>query len=157
MYGNARQRLEWLGAIARESPRASSALLFGSATLIVTYFAWIPDARTRGLTPALIVAAGAAHALAASFAGRRLLDDSRTRSFAEAGLVGARTSLVAQAIFSPLFAIFLFASDTVQPSGWIGYLVMPLFVAVFAFLAIGWALMLVSSAVGCGLYRLASM
>jgi hypothetical protein len=34
---------------------------------------------------------------------------------------------------------------------------MPLFVAVFAFLAIGWALMLVSSAVGCGLYRLASM
>jgi hypothetical protein len=157
MSGNARRRLERLGAVARQSPHASSALLFGSATLIVTYFAWIPDARTRGLMPAPIIAAGAAHALGASFIGRRLLDDDRTRSFAEAGLVGALTSPLALTIFSSLFALFLFADDTVQPSGWLGYLLMPVFVAVFAFLAIGWALMLVSSAVGCGLYWLASM
>ena len=147
---------EPLGSIARQSPRMWSALLFGGATLIVTYFAWIPDARTSGLTPALTIAAGAAHAVAALFTGGRLLDDGRTRSLADAGLVGAFTSLLALAIFSPLFAIFLFATDAIQPSGWIGYLLMPVFVAVFAFLAIGWALMLVSGAVGCGLYRLAS-
>jgi hypothetical protein len=143
-------------SIPRRSPRASSALLFGGATLIVTYFAWIPDARTSGLTPGLTIAAGAAHALAASFTGRRLLDDSRTRSFAEAGQVGAFTSLLALAIFSPLFSLFLFTTDITQPSGWVGYLLIPVFVAAFAFLAIGWALMLVSSAVGCMLYRFAS-
>jgi hypothetical protein len=151
-----RRGLERLQAIARESPRASSALLFGAAAITVTYFAWIPDARTSGLAPALTIAAGAVHALAASFTGRRLLDDSRTRSIAEAGYVGALTSLLAQAIFSPLFVVFLFATDVTQPSGWIGYLLMPVLVAAFAFLAIGWALMLVSSAVGCVVYRLAS-
>jgi hypothetical protein len=143
-------------SIPRRSPRASSALLFGGATLIVTYFAWIPDARTSGLTPGLTIAASAAHALAASFTGDRLLDESRTRSFADAGLLGALTSLLALAIFSPLFAIFLFATDITQPSAWVGYLLIPVFVATFAFLAIGWALMLVSSVVGCVLYGLAS-
>jgi len=143
-------------SIQRRSPRASSALLFGGATLIVTYFAWIPDARTRGLTPWLTIADGAAHALAASFTGDRLLDESRTRSFADAGLLGALTSLLALVIFSPLFALFLFATDITQPSAWDGYLVIPVFVAAFAFLAIGWALMLVSSVVGCVLYGLAS-
>jgi hypothetical protein len=143
-------------SIPRRSPRASSALLFGGATLIVTYFAWIPDARTSGLTPALTIAAGAAHALAASFTGRRLLDESRTRSFADAGLLGALTSLLALAIFSPLFALFLFTTDITQPSGWVSYLLIPVFVVAFAFLAIGWALMLVSSAVGCMLYRFSS-
>ena len=157
MLADGRRGLERLRSIARHSPRASSALLFGGATLMVTYFAWIPDTRTSGLTPALTIAAGAAHALAASFTGRRLLDDGRTRSFAEAGLVGAFTSVLALAIFSPLFAIFLFATDIIQPSGWSGYLLMPMFVAAFAFLAIGWALIFVSSAVGCWLYRLASM
>lgn len=111
---------------------------------------------TSGLTPALTIAAGAAHALAASFTGDRLLDESRTRSFADAGLLGALTSLLALAIFSPVFAIFLFATDITQPSAWIGYLLMPVFVATFAFLPIGWALMLVSSIVGCVLYGLAS-
>jgi hypothetical protein len=143
-----------LRSIPRRSPRASSALLFGGATVIVTYFAWIPSARTSGLTPALTIAAGAAHALAAWFTGDRLLDDSRTRSFAEAGLVGAFTSLLALAIFSPLFAIVLFDTDITQPSNWIGYLLTPVLVATFAFLAIGWALMLVSGVVGCVLYGL---
>jgi hypothetical protein len=69
-------------------------------------------------------------------------------------MVGAFTSLLALAIFSPLFAMFLFATDAIQPSGWTGYLLMPVFVAVFAFLAIGWALMLVSGVVGCALYTL---
>ncbi|HEY2907453.1 MAG TPA: hypothetical protein VGJ29_16245 [Vicinamibacterales bacterium] len=157
MPADGRRGLERLQSIARQSPRASSALLFGGATLTVTYFTWIPDARTSGLAPALTIAAGAVHAFAGSFTGRRLLDDRRTRSFADAGLVGVWTSLLALAIFSPLFAIFLFATDIMQPSNWIGYLVMPVLVAVFAFLAIGWALMLVSSAVGCVLYGLASM
>jgi hypothetical protein len=70
--------------------------------------------------------------------------------------VGAFTSLLALAIFSPLFSLFLFTTDINQPSGWVGYLLIPVFVAAFAFLAIGWALMLVSSAVGCMLYRFAS-
>ncbi len=150
-------------SIPRRSPRASSALLFGGATLIVTYFTWIPAARTSSLAPTLTIAAGAAHALAASFTGDRLLDASRTRSFAEAGLVGAFTSLLALAMFSALYAIFLFATDITQPSdwigyllNWIGYLLMPVFIATFAFLAIGWALMLVSSVVGCVIYGLAS-
>jgi hypothetical protein len=141
-----------LGSIARQNPRTSSALLFGGATLMVTHFAWTPDARTTGLAPALTIAAGVAHAIAAWLTGHRLVDDSRAQSFAEAGMVGAFTSLLALAIFSPLFAIFLFATDAIQPSGWTGYLLEPVFVAVFAFLAIGWALMLVSSVVGCALY-----
>jgi hypothetical protein len=98
-----------------EPPRVKRAPVWWRATLIVTYFAWIPDARTSGLTPGLTIAAGAAHALAASFTGDRLLDDSRTRSFADAGLLGALTSLLALAIISPLFAIFLFATDITQP------------------------------------------
>jgi hypothetical protein len=144
--------LDRLRSIARQSPRASSALLFGGATLMVTYFAWVRDARTSGLSPALTIGAGAAHALAASFTGRRLLEGGRTGSLTEAGLLGAVTSLLALAIFSPLFAIWLFATDLIQPSGWIAHLLFPVFVAAFAFLAIGWALLLVSSAVGCVLY-----
>ena len=62
----------------------ADAAFAGGATLIVTYFAWIPDARTSGLTPALTIAAGAAHAVAALFTGGRLLDDGRTRSLADA-------------------------------------------------------------------------
>jgi hypothetical protein len=145
-----------LRSIRRQYPRGLSALLFGGSALAVIYFAWIPDARTSGLTPAVTIAGGAVHALAAALTGRRLLDDRRTRSIAEAGLVGALTSLLAQAIFSPLFAMFLFATDAVQPSGWITYLLMPAFIAAFAFLAIGWALMLVSSAIACALYRITS-
>jgi hypothetical protein len=41
-------------------------------------------------------------------------------------------------------------------AAWIGYLLNPVFVAAFALLAIGWALMLVSSIVGCVLYGHAS-
>jgi hypothetical protein len=35
-------------------------------------------------------------------------------------------------------------------------LLMPVFIAGFAFLAIGWALMLASSAAACALYRITS-
>jgi hypothetical protein len=58
--------------------------------------------------------------------------------------------------YPPLFATFLFATDAVRPSGWITYLLMPVFIAGFAFLAIGWALMLASSAAACALYRITS-
>jgi len=145
-----------LRSIAQQNPRALSALLFGGAALMVIYFAWIPDARTSGLTPALTIVGGAVHALAGALTGRRLFDERRTRSFAEAGLVGALTSLLAMAIFSPLFAIFLFVTDAARPSSWITYVLMPMFIAAFSFLAIGWALVLVSGAIACALYGITS-
>jgi hypothetical protein len=144
-----------LRACARRSPRASSAILFGGATAAVTHVAWVAGARTNGLAPALTIAAGAAHAVAALFTAGRLLDEARTRSMADAAIVGAFTSLLALAIFSPLFATFLY-SGGLQASSAVGVVMAPLLVALFTFLAIGWALLLVSAAVGCALYRLVS-
>jgi hypothetical protein len=104
---------------------------------------------------ALTVAAGVAHALAGAITGRRLLDATRTQTSLQAALIGAATSLLAVAIFSPAFVIFLRATD-VRPANALSYLLLTVLTGVFSFLGAGWALLLVSSGIGWGLYRLAA-
>ena len=142
-----------LSAYVKRSPRTACALAFGAVTLAVQYFVWLPDARMSGGT--LTIAAGLAHALAGSITGRRLLDGTRTRTPSQAGLLGAGTSLLALMLFAPLFTVFLYATD-IRPASALSYVAMPLLIAVFAFLADGWALLLVSAGVGWALYRVAT-
>jgi hypothetical protein len=123
--------------------------------MAVAHFAWLPDARMNGVAPALTIAAGLAHALAGAITGRRLLDGDRTQTPLQAGLVGAVTSLLAVALFSPAFVVFLRATD-VRPSSALSYLLLAVLTGVFSFLGVGWALLLVSVGVGWGLYRLAA-
>jgi hypothetical protein len=104
---------------------------------------------------ALTIAAGTAHALAGAITGRRLLDGTRTQTSLRAALIGALTSLLAVALFSPAFVVFLRATD-VRPSNALSYLLLTLLTSMFSFLGAGWALLLVSAAVGWGLYRLAA-
>lgn len=139
----------------RSRPRSASALMFGAVTMAVQYFAWIPEARLSGLAPALTIAAGLAHAIAAAITGPRLLDPKRTRTASQAGLLGACTSLLALATFAPLFAASLFAKDP-HPASPLAYLMMSFLVAVFAFLGAGWALLLVSIGIGWVLHRVAA-
>lgn len=122
--------------------------------MAVMHLAWRPDARGVGLTPALTLAAGLAHAFAGVITGPRLLDGTRTRSVWHAGLIGAGTSALALVLFAPLFAAFLFATD-IHAVNVFSYVALPLFIALFAFMAAGWALLLVSAGVGCALYRIA--
>jgi len=122
--------------------------------MAVTHFAWLPDARMSGLAPMLTIAAGAAHALAGAFTGRRLLDAARTHNAAQAAFVGAATSLLALLLFSPAFALFL--SRDSRSASVLSYLSLTLFTAIFSFLGAGWALLLASAGVGWALYRVAA-
>jgi hypothetical protein len=135
-------------------PRISAALSFGGATALVTHFAWHADARLSGIAPALTVAAALAHAAGGSVTGARLLDPNRTRTTGQAAAVGAITSLVALVLFAPAMAAYVASSDAVPPSP-VSYAMLTVFTAVFSFLAVGWALLIVSTAVGVILYRLA--
>jgi hypothetical protein len=139
-----------LGSYIRRSPRIAGALAFGTATLVVQHFAWLPDARMSGLTPYLTLAAGLAHALAGAITGPRLVNRAGTPS--QAALLGAGTSLLALLLFAPLFTAFLFTTD-IHAASPLSYVALPLLVAVFAFLADGWALLVVSIGVGWALHR----
>jgi hypothetical protein len=138
------------GVIARY-PRLTGAVAFGVAATLTTHFAWVPDARWSGITPMLTGAAGATHAITGVIVSTRLLDPRRTRTVIQAGLVGSAASLIALMLFAPTFGIYVLATSG-RSSNIASWLAMPFFVAVFAFLAIGWALMLVSSVIGCALY-----
>jgi hypothetical protein len=144
-----------LRTLVTRHPRTVSAVTFGAVAMVVIDLAWLPSARTSGLTPALTIAAGLVHAVAAGFTGPRLLNGARTRSLSQAGIVGACTSLLALALFSLSYAAFLFATE-LHPTSRFSYFAIPLFIAVFGFLAAGWALLLVSIAVACVLYRIAN-
>lgn len=144
-----------IGAIIRQRPRLAAALAFGVSTTALTHFAWYPDARTSGLVPALTLGAGLAHAVAGVIIGPRLVDATRTRPAWHAALFGAGVSLLALAFFAPLMAVFVSATDARPPSV-SGHVALTLFTGLFAFLAAGWALLLLSVGVGWGLYRLAA-
>jgi len=139
----------------RERPRSAAALAFGLSTATLTHFAWYADARMTGMIPVLTVGAGLAHAVAGAVTGRRLIDATRTPTAAHAGLLGAATSLLAVALFAPVFAVYL-SAENVQPSGVLQYLALTFFTGLFAFLGAGWALLLVSVGVAWGLHRLAA-
>ena len=147
--------MQRLGSYIRHRPRSASAVAFGVVTLAVQHFAWLHDARMSGLAPALTIAVGLLHAVAGAMTGPRLVDGTRTRTPSQAGLLGAKTSLIALLLFAPLYTVFMFARD-LHPAGLLSVVSLPFFVAVFAFLADGWALLVVSIGVGWALYRVAA-
>ena len=140
-----------LGTYAARYPRSVCALTFGGITTVGMYLSWVPAARTSGMAFAFTVAAGLSHAVAGSITGPRLLDGARTRSPFQAATVGAVTSLMALALFSPVCAVILYATG-VHPTGLVSYLSLPVMIAFFGFLAGGWALLLLSIGAACALY-----
>jgi hypothetical protein len=142
-----------LGALCRRHSRIAAAILFGTATLLVTYFAWIPSARISVGVIYLSVAAGLAHALAGTIVGPSLVDAARTPSGEIAALRGAGASLLALAFFAIAYSAYLLATGdwTVTVASLLAF---PLFTAFFAFFAVGWALLLVSALTGWGIRRL---
>jgi hypothetical protein len=101
----------------------------------------------------LTAAAGIAHAVAGVIVGPSLVDPERTPSDKAAVLRGAGASLLALAFFSIAFSGYLLLTDgwTLTSASAFG---LPVFAAVFAFLALGWALLVVSAFVGWGIHRL---
>lgn len=144
-----------LGRYVRQSPRAAGALAFGAVTLVVQHFVWYPNARMSGLAPVLTVTVALCHAVAGAITGPRLVDGTRTSRASRAALTGAATSVLALVFFTFVFTVYLFATD-VHPVGILSYITFPLWTALFAFLADGWALFLVSIGVGWALYRVAA-
>jgi hypothetical protein len=147
--------MQSIGTFIRQRPRSVAALAFGISTAALTHVAWYPDARMSGMVPALTLGAGLAHALAGAITGRRLVDRTRTHTSSHGALIGAGTSLLAVAFFAPAMAMYVSASNA-HPLSVLGYVMLTLFTGLFAFLAAGWALLLLSAGVGWGLYRLAA-
>lgn len=139
----------------KQRPRVAAALAFGAVTAVVTHFVWVPDARWGGGVLALTLAAGLAHGIAGAVTGPRLLDGIRTRTAAQACLLGAATSLLAVVVLAPPFALWITASNA-RSEGVVGYVVLTFFVGFFSFFAAGWALFLASVVVAWGLFRVAA-
>lgn len=145
--------MQSLRVYARQWPRTAGALAFGVTAAAVTHFAWFPNARMSGYAPVLTVGAGVAHALAGAFTGPSIVSPRRALTAARAALLGAATSLAAVALIAPPLAAWV-TTDNAKPVGIASYLVLTVLVGLFSFLAVGWALLLVSAVVGWGLFRL---
>jgi hypothetical protein len=143
-----------LRALLHRWPRLAAAGSFGASTALLTHFAWYPSARMNGMIPALTLAAGLAHAIGGALTGPRLLDPRRTRTALHAALLGAATSLLAVAIFAPVMAAYVSVGDVSRTSP-LAYVMLTLYTGLFAFLGAGWALLVLSAAVGLALHRLA--
>ena len=138
----------------RRNPRLAASLAFGFSTSTLTHFAWYSDVRMNGMIPALTLGAGLAHAAAGALTGPRLIDRTRTPTSLQAGLLGAGTSLLAVVLFAPAMAWYV--STTNAQSSVLGYAALTLLTGLFAFLGVGWGLMVLSVGVGVGLHRLAN-
>ncbi len=134
-------------------PRVTSALLFGAATTVSVHFFWYPSARMTGAAPALTLGIGIAHALAAAVIGGRLADTKRTPTYGHAALLGAATSLLAFVLFAPALAWWVSESDHGH-SGILGFAALVIFTGFFSFLAVGWALLLISVMIALGIHWL---
>jgi hypothetical protein len=84
-----------------------------------------------------------------------LLDTNRTPTAARAAVVGAQTSLLALVFFAPAMAIYVSRSNA-SPTDALTFVSLTLLTGLFAFLAAGWGLLLVSAGVGAGLNWLAT-
>ena len=138
---------------AARFPRISAALCFGAASAATVHFAWRPDSRLSGHIALLTLGAGLAHAVPAAAIGGPLMDRSRTRTLPEACRLGAIVSLAASVLFSFSFALWVESSNAAQ-HGALAFLALVPMVALFSFLAAGWALLLVSIGVAWALFRL---
>jgi hypothetical protein len=134
-------------------PRIASAFAFGIAAAILIYATWIPGptGRIQGFPLALL--AGLTHALAASITGRRVVHPARMPKLLHAGIWGGWTSFLALFFFSIVLTVQIETTNLSHSNPF------PLFFLTFffAFLGAGWALVLVSAGIGCGLHRLATV
>ncbi len=105
--------------------------------------------------PSITIATSLAHALAGAVLGPRMVSRTRSKNSGQAVLLGALASLLAQLLFAPPFAMWVSRAN-VHPKGVISQIGLTLLVALFAFLAVGWALLLVSAFIGWSLHRLAT-
>jgi hypothetical protein len=139
--------------VCRQHSRSGAFIAFGLTTAPVAYFAWIPSARISMGVIYLTAAAGLAHAVGGAIVGPSLVDPARTPSDKDAILRGAIASLLALSLFSIAFSGYLLLTD-----GWTLTLAsvfyLPIYTAFFAFLSLGWALLVVSAFVGWGIRRL---
>jgi hypothetical protein len=140
--------------LIRPHPRLSPALAFGGVAALVTHFAWAADVRLSGGVPALSIGCGLAHAIAGAGLGPSVIGADRTATRSKSLLRGAQVSLLAQVLFDIPFSIWLGAANTAH-SGILSRIGFTALVAFFAFLAAGWALCVVSAAVGLALFWLA--
>jgi hypothetical protein len=146
--------MPWFASLVAGRPRIASALAFGGSTAALTHIAWHADARWSGAIPLITLGAGLAHCVAGAITGPRLLDTSRTRTSARAAVVGAQTSLLALVFFAPGMAIYV-SSSNASSTGALAFVGLTLLTGLFAFLAAGWGLLLLSAGVGVGLNWLA--
>jgi hypothetical protein len=141
-----------IGILCRTHPRGITAIIFGASSALVAYFAWIPSARPSPGTVYLSIAAGLAQAAAGAIVGASLVDPVRTPNDAVAVRRGAAASLLALLFFSIGFSTYLLLTG-----GWTvtlaSVLVLPLYTAFFAFLALGWALLGISALLAWGIHR----
>ena len=144
-----------LGTLCRQHSRTAASIAFGSATALLTYFAWVPNARTSARAIYLSIAAGVAHAFAGAIVGPSLVDPGQTPTDGVAVLRSAGASLLALFCFAIAFSGYLqvtgdWAATIANVLG------LPLLTAVFAFLGAGWALLLTSAVIGWGMRKLVS-
>lgn len=139
--------------IAARFPRVAAAICFGTATGATMYFAWTPAAQMSGRLQVLTLGAGLPHAASAALLGHRLVDRARTRTAGRARALGAATSFIAGVVVAIGVALWLQSSNAAQ-HGPLSFLAYVPYVALFSFLAVGWALMLVSVGVAWGLFEL---
>ena len=142
-------------AFVTRQPRVAAAIAFGTITAAAIHLSWESSARMSGFAPVWTLAIGVFHALAGAITGRRLIDRGRTRNGYDACLVGAVTSLLALAVVVPLFALWVSMTNA-GPTSAGSFLMLTLLVGVFAFLAAGWALVVVSAGVGWVLHRVSA-
>lgn len=142
-----------LASFIRQRPRTSASVAYGCATALAMHFNWLRDARWSGHTPILTATVGLAYALAGAITAPHLVSRTRTAGSLKACLIGAGTSLLAVVLLSPSIAIWIEIGNA-RPQGALSFLSAALFAGLFFFLAAGWALLFVSAAVGCCLYRL---
>ena len=145
---------KWLGLFIRQRPRIASAIAYGCVTAVVIHFPWRSDVRWSGNAAFLTTAGSLTYAIAGAITAPRLITPTQIHGSFTACLVGAGTSLLGVALFAPLLTTWVWIGNA-GSQGWFSLLGMTLLIALFSFLAVGWALLLVSTFLGWGLYCLA--
>ncbi len=141
-----------VGVFVDRYPRTVSALAFGIGATALIYISWIPGPAGRMQGFPLALMAGITHALAAILTGRRVVHPKRLPKILHAGIWGGLTSLFALVIFSMALTVQIDSTNLAHSNP----LIFLLLTFTFAFLGAGWALVLLSAAIGCALHTIAS-
>jgi hypothetical protein len=147
--------MQKISEFIKKRPRFTSAITYVILTSLLVHFTWYSTARTKGMIPALTLGVGIAHAIAGAINGKRLINSKRTKSGARAALLGATNSLIAFAIFSPVLAFYVSTSNAGKSNA-LEFVLLSILTGFFAFLAVGWALLLLSVTIAFGLYYIAT-